>query len=190
MQRLIISLLLVVLMIGGAYAFYERQQSNIEIDKSLKDLGTALTEAEKDHAQYEGGLIKVLIELRIQTIKATVAMLEQKRRSLLHRIMLTYNVEGSPLRPAGQEQLDAIQADMRATFDRIMEATTENDRYSGGLVKALLEMRLYTEKQTLASLQQRYLLAKYGISHMALPNQEGGTPPAKPRPTVPDKEGL
>jgi hypothetical protein len=117
-------------------------------------------------------------------------MLEQKRQSLFHRIDLTYTVAGAPLQSMSQEQLDKIQADISEVDRKIAEADLENEKYVGGLIKGLIEMRIQTEKQTRATLAQQYMFAKYGIAHLGVPGQQAEAEPKKDRPTVPDKGAL
>jgi hypothetical protein len=190
MKKAAFIILLLLVGCAGGYTLYDRQQSIASIDTSLNELNTSLKEAEEEGARYSGVIIKATIEMRIQTLKTTIAMLEQKRRSFLHRIALTYTVEGVPFQPASQEHLDKILADVTEVNKRITEASLENERYSGGLIKGLIEMRIQTEKQTLAGLSQQYLFAKYGVVYPAIPSQQPGADPVKERPVVPDKDVL
>jgi hypothetical protein len=46
---------------------------------------------------------------------------------------------------------------------KVEEARAEADRYSGGLVQAMAETSVATNRNTLAMLEQQYFIAKYGI---------------------------
>jgi hypothetical protein len=182
------AVLAVALLVGFAYSLYDRQQSTAEIDKSLEDLRLTLKQAESDDAVYSGGLIKGLIAVRVETIEDTIAMLEQKRQSLLHRVCLNYQIAGTAAKPASADELQHIQQDLAGTQKEIERARAEDAMYSGGLIKGLIAMRIATEQETLAELNQHYLLAKYGLSPLIPSQTAKTTSPA--RPVVPDKDAL
>ena len=187
-MKAVAAVLAVALMLGVAYAVHDRKQSTAEIDKSLGELRLTLKQAENDDALYSGGLIKGLIALRAETIRGTIAMLEQKRQSLLHRVCLDYHIAGTAPKPASAEELQNIHQDIARTEKEIERARAEDAEYSGGLIKGLIALRLATEQQTLAGLNQHYLLAKYGLPTFVPVQSEKSTAPA--RPTVRDKGAL
>jgi hypothetical protein len=187
-MKVVASVLAVALLVGFAYILCDRQESTTDIDKSLGDLGLTLKQAESEQSLYSGGLIKGLIALRIETINDTIAMLEEKRQSLLHRVCLNYEIAGTAAKPASPDELQHIQQDQTDTEKEIQRARGEDAMYSGGLIKGLIAMRIATEQETLAELNQHYLLAKYGLSPL-IPSQPAKT--ASPaRPIVPDKNAL
>lgn len=187
-MKIVAAVLAIALVLSIGYALHDRKQSTEQIDKSLGELQLSLKQAESEDAQYSGGLIKALIALRIETIKDTISILEKKRQSLLHRICLNYEIDGAPVKVATADELREIQKDMAETEKRIVFAKDQDAQYSGGLIKGLIAMRIATEQQTLAGLNQHYMFAKYGLPTLA------PTPPQKTaapvRPTVPDKGGL
>lgn len=187
-MKIVTAVLAVALALSVAYAVYDRSQSTEQLDKSISELQLSLRQAENDDAQYSGGLIKVLIALRIETIKDTISMLEQKRQSLLHRIRLNYAIGGTPTKVASAEELQQVQKEMAEAEKQIAIAKAQAAQYSGGLIKGLIAMRIATEQETLAGLNQRYLFAKYGLPTLTAPSPEATGRPA--RPTVPDKSGL
>lgn len=80
---------------------------------------------------------------------------------------------------------------MDALKTEIQSDERESSRYEGGLVKVLIDMRLETNKESLAMLEQRYLAAKYGTQLPALPSQTtGSSKPGNIHQIVPDKDAL
>jgi hypothetical protein len=187
-MKVVAAALAFALVLSVAYAIHDREQSTVEIDKSLEELRLTLKEAESDDALYSGGLIKVLIALRVETIRGTIAMLDQKRQSLLHRVCLGYQIAGVATKPASAQELRSIQQDMAETEKEIDRARAEDARYSGGLIKSLIAMRIATEQETLAGLNEHYYFAKYGLPTLLPSQSETTTAPA--RPTVRDKGAL
>jgi len=187
-MKAVAAILAVALLLSVAYAVHDRKQSTAEIDKSIGELRLTLKQADSDDALYSGGLIKGLIALRAETIRDTIAMLEQKRQSLLHRVCLEYQIAGAASKPASAEELQNILQDMARTEKEIERARAEGAMYSGGLIKGLIAVRIATEQQTLAGLNQHYLLAKYGIPTLVSVQSEKTTAPV--RPTVRDKGAL
>ncbi len=185
-----ILLVLAMLLVGcvGGYAVYDRQQSIARIDKSLHALEAILEEAETDSEQYAGGLIKSLVTTRIETIQTTMAMLTQKRSSLLHRIDLHYSVAGRPYSSLTDEQQRTLQSDIEDVKTKISDARKEAKRYRGGLVKVLILSRLETEQLTLAGLRQRHLLDKHRIPWRLETSKQISQP--SEHPVVPDDQAL
>jgi hypothetical protein len=187
-MKAVIAILAVALILTLAYALEDRSASTADIDRSLQELNVALKQAKDDDALYSGGLVKALIAVRIETVKGTIAMLEQKRQSILHRVCLGYEIRGSAVKPAPAEGLRRIEQDMNQTEKEIERARSEDAKYSGGLIKGLIAARIATDQMTLAGLNQRYLFAKYGLPTLVPFQSEGTSAPA--RPTVPDKSAL
>ncbi len=90
-------------------------------------------------------------------------MLSQKRESFIRRINLKYIVEGKEVAPASADMLDEIQKDIQETENKIEATEKEASQYSGGLIQVTLLMNAETQKMTLAALQQKYYISKYGI---------------------------
>jgi len=187
-MKIVATVLAFALALSIGYVLHDRRQSTEQMDKSLSEFQLALKQAESDDAQYSGGLIKGLIAVRVETIKTTISMLEQKRLSLLHRVCLKYEISGARVTVATAEELRQIQKDMADTEKGIELARAEDAKYTGGLIKDLIALRIATEQQTLAGLNQHYLFAKYGFAALASTQPEKATTPA--RPTVPDKGVL
>ena len=163
MKKAILVGFLVLISFGLAWAVWDRNQSVSKIDQTLKEIRHEISIAEKESEKFSGGLILVQIKYREQILKTTEAMLEQKRASFLHRINLSYVINGKAPDPITEEQLSDIKADMERLHTEIIEGKEEASKYSGGFIKAMILSKVATTETTLAYLQQRFYTAKHGI---------------------------
>src|SRR5450759_3046837 len=93
-SRIFAVLLLVATTCGLAWAIVDRANSIAEIDKAIGVMRADLKSAEDDLAKYEPSLVQALVAIRVETMKLSISMLEQKRGSFLHRIDLRYTIDG------------------------------------------------------------------------------------------------
>lgn len=156
-------LLTLAVSLGVAWAAIDRQQSVAEIDTNIASIQADLEQANAEAKQYEGGVLLVLLNLRIATDKQTIAMLQQKRASIFHRINLQYIVDGKPFPPASPETTTQIKEQISDTERQISEAERDSAKYSGGLVKMMAEMKRATAQQALALLRLQLVSAEYGL---------------------------
>src|SRR5215207_7077983 len=93
MRGLLIALVILIAVAEAVMiaAFTQRSQvSTLEIDRDRATIQAQIDASQTDAAKYEGGAIKVLIELRLATLQHTLAMLDQKRASWLRLIPVGY----------------------------------------------------------------------------------------------------
>lgn len=156
-----------------------------DLEKDIKSVSLQINEAEKESAQYSGGLVKSLIILRLQILKNTKAMLEQKKYALKHGIPIKYTYKGKIYKPIPVDQsiIQDIESDIRNQEMDLSKAEAENAKYSGGLVKAMILSQIATIKNTIAMLEQRKLTAKYGIPLFALPKEQPEEAKEEKKPT-------
>lgn len=145
-----------------------------KLGKDIQVVSLQIEETEKENACYSGGLIKTLIMFRLQILKNTKAMLEQKKYTLIHEIPVhyTYRDEIYIPTPADSATIQIIESDIKDQQKELIKAETENAKYSGGLIKSIILSQIATIKNTIAMLEQRKLLAKHGIPLVVLPRQE------------------
>lgn len=124
--------------------------------------------ASRDDAKYAGGLIKSLIAVRLEVLKTTDALLQQRIHALEGNATTETVVKQSASDPV---RAKALTAEIGVQQAKLAESRAQSDRYSGGLVKALAETTVATASNTLALLEQERLKAEYGL---VLPD----TPPA------------
>ena len=132
-----------------------------ELDHDISDLRAKISEAEQQSALYKGGFIKSLIDVRVEILSSTEAMLIAKRSSILRRIDLSFRIDGSEFKST--TNLNEICADIDAAKKRVAKARAEAARYSGGLLKALELGKVATEELSVAELNSAFYSAKYSL---------------------------
>jgi hypothetical protein len=137
-------------------------QKTALLKTEIETLDIEIASAQKDDEKYSGGLVKALINSRIQTLKQTRAMLQQKQHSWLYGININYTVDGKAfVLPEGAKALlPDLEREIAENKASLTRQETEANRYSGGLVQALT---VETMKQTQAMLEQRRFAIKYEL---------------------------
>lgn len=129
-------------------------------------------------AVYSGGLIKDLISTRLEILKTNQALLEQRILAVQSQGSVTVATVTSSIDEGLASKLSAEIAQAKAG---IASAKAEAAQYNGGLIQALKLSTIATSEQTLAMLEQKYLVAKYGLNPIrasALPSSTSSAPPA------------
>jgi hypothetical protein len=164
--------------------------STVALESDLSTVRAEIAAADREAATM-GGLLAVEANLRVQVLRSTEAMLDQKRMSLLRGITLAYRDDrpGARLLP---DEAARIEKEVTAANADLSDAQSEAARYSGGLILSMLLVRGETDKVTLATLKQQQALARYGIP---IPSLAPGRPGAveahrTPGTIVPDREAL
>lgn len=153
----------IILSVSAWKVWADIESTNVQLDSDFAEVEIMLEDARRDAAQYSSGIILVQIQLRQATLKSTKAMLLQKKKSWLRNISLAFTVEGEEVLPWSVDQIAEIEDEITATTQTIASSQAESDLYRGGLIKNLIELRVATERQTLALLKQKQITAKYGI---------------------------
>lgn len=156
-----------------------------QLRADIKAVKTEIQEAKEQDALYSGGLVKSLIALRLATLQHTLAMLEQREKSIVHGVKIQYTIDGKPYNaPADlQEQLARIREELRQSEEKIERQKAEVARYTGGLVLAMSLSTLATTRQSHAMLDQRRVALEYGIP-IYVGTVNAGTDQAKANPTA------
>lgn len=144
-------------------------------DKELTDAERALVEnlrgelkitqekivsAQSKDSQLSGGLVKSLISARIEILETNKALLEQR----INAIEI-----GSPVKVVTEisqvdsELASALELEINQERLKLEIEQAEAANY-GGLVGAMKAAAVATKEQTLAMLEQRFLVAKYGLN--------------------------
>lgn len=137
----------------------------------LESVRAEIDVAEKKNATLAGGLVKVLIETRLEILRTTEALLQQRIHAVEGGARIEVTVKGAEPDP---ERAQALEVEIAEQQQELEEARREAARYSGGLVAAMKSATVATSEQTLAMLKQRHLSAKYGLPGV-IPRTEGVT---------------
>ena len=160
MSRLCI-VILVGLVTFGNYSVYADESDLAGLESDLADIRIRMEAAKADAESYAGGLIHALILQRLETLRLTEALLNQRRIAIREGAKFTFELPA--IRPdAGREA--EIAQDLLAAMDELGAAEAEAARYSGGLVHALALTNVMTQRQTVAMLHQAAIAARYGLT--------------------------
>jgi uncharacterized protein YraI len=152
----------------------QESEDTMALDRDIRAISVQISEAEKEKSEHSKGLIKALIAYRLQVLKNTEAMLEQKEYASKHGIPVTYTYEGDVYKPtlADPAIIKSIESDIRHQEAELSKAEEKNAEYSGGILNAMTRYRVATIKNTIAILEQQKLVEKYGIPVVLLPKDE------------------
>ncbi|PWK42246.1 hypothetical protein [Pseudomonas sp. OV226] len=112
-------------------------------------------------AVYSGGLIKDLISTRVEILKTNQALLEQRILAVQSQSSVTIATVTSKV---DEDLASKLSVEITQAKAGIASAKAEAAQYSGGLIQALKLSTVATSEQTLAMLEQQYLVAKYGLN--------------------------
>ena len=146
-------------------AGWVRAQDTTSLKADVAAIQEQIKVAETENARYTGGLVKSLIVARLEILRQTEAMLQQRLKASTYGISLRYTVDGKPFLPpaSSAELLRAVEQEVADNQAKITRQQAEVARYSGGLVQAMSLSTLETLKQTQAMLEQKRLALKYGL---------------------------
>ncbi len=136
-------------------AYVARLETELAQTKQDIDTGT------KSAANYSGGLIKDLVATRVEILKTNQALLEQRILAVQSQGSVTVTTVVSK---ANEELANKLAGEISEAKIGIASAKAEAARYSGGLIQVLKLSTIATSEQTLAMLEQQYLVAKYGLN--------------------------
>lgn len=161
-----------------------------QLANDLAEQEAAVVSAKQQLDQYAGGLIRVVVAMRVEVVELNVALLKQKQLLSAHGVALPAAKVTVAAPPA--EALVQLEEEIRRKAAEIENTEAEARRYSGGLIQVSLLMRAETEKMTLSMLDQRRLVLKYQIGLPAIGSAatEGSQQIKAPGKVVNDKEAL
>ena len=156
-----------------------------ELQAELKPVQDEIRATEEEDQKYAGGLVKSLIAVRIQILRTTEALLQQKIIALKTGAPLKLEVRTMQMDP---QRAEALEKEIFAKKQEIEVQRSEAARYSGGLVLAMKHATIATGEQTLAMLEQQYLVAKYGLPLSPEVSKDLPGNPSKEKTSASDQE--
>ena len=164
MSRLALAVLSVfaaLLFISCRFTPSPEDQAKInELQAELKAVRAEVSLAEKKSVALTGGLLKALVDVRLEVLKTNEALLQQRIHAVESGGRITTSISGSE---PDLKLAQSLEADIRQQQEQLKTAQQEATQYSGGLVGAMKQMTVATQEQTLAMLSSRRLAAKYGL---------------------------
>ena len=137
----------------------EENELNLNLNQELEEINNEIDSAIQEDAKYDGGLIKALIGVRLETLRTNRALVNQMLLALNSGVQVTIVYNSSDPDP---EKVSKLTNDIKNQETIIAEARANAAQYSGGLIQAIYLEAVATGENTLIMLQQQYYLAKYG----------------------------
>lgn len=161
-----------------------------KLEADLQEQEVALADAKAQLDQYVGGLIRVVVALRVEAAELNIALLKQKKLLMAQGLALPTAKVVVATPPA--ETIAQLEDEIRQKTAEIEITEAEARRYTGGLIQVSLLLRAETEKMTLSMLNNRRLVLKYqiGLPTMESSVLDGGRRVKAPGKVVNDKEAL
>lgn len=142
-----------------AYSSVAGAQIDALKDESSR-INKEIQDAEAKDAALAGGLVKALIQARIELLKTNAELVRQRIHAAESGTKIKIRIEGIHPNPKRAAEL---KEEMESVDKEIADKEAESAQYRGGLVKAMIESSIATMYNTRAMLQAEYLKAKYGI---------------------------
>ena len=131
-----------------------------ELKKELEVTKAEIEDAAKSDNELAGGLVKVLISVRLEILKTNEALIQQRIQALESGTPIKLEVLGTT--PNEQEAV-SLEEEIQEKHNQLDAQKKDAARYSGGLVLAMKHSAIATTENTIAMLEQRRLIAKYGL---------------------------
>lgn len=143
----------------------ELSPQDIELVNNLKSelsqVENDISESKSEQNLYSGGLIKSLITAKTEVLEVNKALLQQRINALESGAKVNIVIEQTQ---ANQDLANKLEAEINQIKKEIESEKNEAKKYSGGLILSMKLATIATQEQTLATLQQKYLSAKYGLA--------------------------
>jgi hypothetical protein len=161
LKLLIICVLAVVPVLSGcSKELSPEEKSRLDALKTdLTLLKSDIAQAEIRNASLAGGLLKSLIEMRLEVLKTTEALLQQRIHSIESGATITVKVTASQVDP---KRAEVLAQEMTLQEAQLKTAQLDAAR-SGGMIGIMKQMTVATHEQSLAMLRTNYLSAKHGL---------------------------
>jgi len=153
-------LLLIFFACSAAKCLNAQESSVTGLKEELRSLQTEIAAAQTEDQKYAGGLVKSLIAMRIQILKTTQSLLQQKIAAIETGTTQKMEIR---ITPTDTERAESLEKEILTKKQEIENQRKEAAKYSGGLVLSMKLATIATGEQTVAMLEQQYLDAKYGL---------------------------
>ncbi|MFH1947483.1 MAG: hypothetical protein ABIJ23_05015, partial [Candidatus Magasanikbacteria bacterium] len=127
-----------------------------EIEKNQKEIALS----EEKNSGLTGGLLKALVEVRLEILKTNKSLIEQRIHAIESGAKVIIETKGS--KPNNEKALE-VEKEIKSQEGELKSIRKEAEKYSGGLIAVMKLATVATQEQTLAMLRQQYLILKYGL---------------------------
>jgi hypothetical protein len=163
MYRVLVVSLLTAIVGFLVIAVFDPSPDTTSLNSDLGRVREQIEDARQQDEKFSGGAIKALIQLRLNMLHHTEALLEQKNSALLRRVWMHYTVDGHPVAVASNADLDAIIVEIEQAEEKLKRSTLYAEQYSGGLIQAMALMTAETDRMSVAQLRLKFYSAKHGL---------------------------
>jgi hypothetical protein len=120
----------------------EDAQKILALQAELEQVRSEVTAAESKNASLVGGLVKALVEARLEILKTTEALIQQRIHALESGAKITVEVA---ITEPNEEQAAQLQQEIDSQLAELERAKQEAAKYDGGLVGAMKEATVATQ---------------------------------------------
>ncbi|MFC1567463.1 hypothetical protein ACFL3R_01330 [Thermodesulfobacteriota bacterium] len=159
-SKLLIMVFIILSACGGPKLTQEElkqiESLKSELEKNQKEIALS----EEKNSELAGGLLKALIEARLEILKTNKALIDQRIHAMESGVKVIIETKGS--KPNIEKAIE-VEKEIKAQENELKAMKKEAEKYSGGLIAAMKIATVATQEQTLAMLRQKYLILKYGL---------------------------
>lgn len=167
-----IGLVLVAALLVGCGPKELTPEEKAQVTQIRADIARIEAEVKTAQALEGKGLVGAIAQMRVQSLKSTQAMLEQRAVAIETGTPIKVS-EPVPATKPDPARVAALEKDIAAQEKKVVSAAARADG-AGGLLGALSQVTVETERSTLAALQMQYYAAKYGLPPLAAVNPGAG----------------
>lgn len=143
----------------------EEQAKVSALSTELESTKKEIASAGAQKAQYGAGLIKTLIDFRLEVLKTNEALIQQR----IHAIESGAKVSTTTLATdINSERAKLLEDALAQQESKASQAEAQANINSTGLIGAMAGMSAMTERNTVAMLRQQHLVAKYGLAPLQI----------------------
>ena len=132
-----------------------------ELRLEAEGVRVELASAELLGSKYTEGVVKLMIQSRLEILKTTLALIQQRIHAIESGVPVTISTQASK---PNLERANQIAEEIKQQEGQLRKAEEEVSKYEGGLIQLMAITTAATQAQTLAMLRQNYLVAKLGLA--------------------------
>ena len=162
MKKTIITLCLLLFFASCTMA---QEFDPVPLQNEIATLKQKIKETRNESEKYTGGLIKTLLDSRIQIFEHTKAMLTQRLAAGNYKVKINYTFEGREYIPQvnKNEILENLESEALRVTQEMESVQKEADQYTGGLIRVMKLSTVATCQQQLAMLDMKRCALLYDI---------------------------
>jgi len=144
------------------FGYLRSEPATEMLDADVALINQQIDEARTQAASYGSGALQAMVNMRIEILEVTAALLTQKRGSLLRRVDLVYSVDGEKHR-ADPKVISDLEAALLVSEGERDRHEADAARYNGGLLQVMSLMNAATKDLEVSQIHLSILAEKYGF---------------------------